>query len=951
MNDPHDPLDQEQSDKRKRNSPVKKQGKNRLDGGPPQGHSLKLSPNYSPFGTPEEVQASKIKPSEDDLSKIDITYKGFFGCPTVDLAVPKATSKNPKNHQDVNAPGFTYTPGVTNICDFNSTRKPEGFDNMDLPAKNKAFGGAVKRLATFGITVVDYSEWLKITASKKAFDTHMASLPHIANVQTIVIGNIKKSSDIYAALSEYGTGTDCNIEQHSLDIAHPTSIFFAPGLAFDNCKEVADTNAELKSDTPVDVCMLVSRSVPAPSRNISLETVSEPHEEKNGDYLQPYIAQSEALMMEHLYSHNSAIRNRVLSYYFVGINLRSENERKSIVEHLNIQNSLVSVIRVSGINSHAQIGEVSKELQNSYQLMILPFHDPDSPLGQAIGFTASSTDAVNMNMCGEQTKRAAGKHPRSTPYSNLMALHKNLTKVERGGFTVNFFVLVTADKKHLNLLFESGDPVFGNQIDFTPGGSNICINNDRGHRGESGPQALFLVAPNGLPKMSQAERAPHLRKIEQKVLEACVTESFTNDLINSIPHPCEAFVGRVTGESTHGGTRTTGVRIHSFDPRIAAQIQLQFAKKSVREHFEGQFQNLYKVFNDTEDIVAEAAKYANKDRNEKFRLVKLFPDLVHKLPDNTTPTAITIGGDKYGGIKHTAMIIRARGCNDLKPTDLLGAACEAARVNGITIVQPDDMRVLFSANTPPEINPPRDPMQYGAQITTSGPSKTTGTLVVCASKIDCSQLFEYFRCHPQIAAEPFIMTRSSIGKGMLPKAMQPQYDEYITKELIDEQDEILSRYVKPEVSSAKKNQGRQTILEHAARNQRQQKKTDKSKSSKTKKLSYLEVAMKRGFTMGRDAIQAQAREKIIEDLAEILDAKSQFAKTAQAEIDAEVARLASEIVRGGNEEEILQLNDNNNNTNDPNHPQGGGKGPGKGRGKGRGGKGKGKGKGGKGKGY
>ena len=87
--------------------------------------------------------------------------------------------------------------------------------------------------------------------------------------------------------------------------------------------------------------------------------------------------------------------------------------------------------------------------------------------------------------------------------------------------------------------------------------------------------------------------------------------------------------------------------------------------------------------------------------------------------------------------------------------------------------------------------------------------------------------------------------------------------------------------------------------------------------------------------MGRDEIQARARSQLIDDLSDILDAKKELAKTAQAEIDAEAARMASEIVRGGDEETILQLNEDTN-TNNPQHTTKGGKGGGKGRGKGRG---------------
>ena len=346
-------------------------------------------------------------------------------------------------------------------------------------------------------------------------------------------------------------------------------------------------------------------------------------------------------------------------------------------------------------------------------------------------------------------------------------------------------------------------------------------------------------------------------------------------------------------------------------------------------------QNQYKAFYDPSSIVAETSVFANKDRDERFRLVKNLQDLVYQTDDPNLSSAIPISGSKFVHISSNMVMIRSRGCNNLPIEEMLAVVRETARLRNIAIVEPDEMHILHSKKTPPEVDPVGDPMQYGAQIITSGTKKTTGTLLVCMTKVDTAQLSEQFRRHPSIAVEPLALSKSSNAKEIIPKQMQNQYDEYITKELITKQAAEHARYAKPAVSSAKKNQGRQALIDHATRASRLQKRADKSKPNKKKKLSYLDAALGGGVSMGRDEIQARARSQLIDDLSDILDAKKEFAKTAQAEIDAEAARMASEIVRGGDEETILQLNEDTN-TNNPQHTTKGGKGGGKGRGKGRG---------------
>ena len=490
---------------------------------------------------------------------------------------------------------------------------------------------------------------------------------------------------------------------------------------------------------------------------------------------------------------------------------------------------------MSGIQSHAQIAQVAKSLLRDYSLMIIPFYDSDSPFGQAVGSTPSATSVYNARLCGErQIASSNDKLPRTTPYSNLMALHAKLDRIDKRGFTANFFVLVPSDRANLGRLFHAGDPVFSNHIDLIPGKTTICINNDRGYRGEAGPQLLFLAAPSGLQKMTPLNRENHLRQIEKKVLEGCVTAAFPKELIESINHPCEAFIGRVIGENG-GGTRVVGVRIHANDPRMVVQLRERFAQQNVREELEVSMQNQYKAFYDPSSIVAETSIFANKDRDERFRLVKNLQDLVYQTDDPNLSSAIAISGSKFVHISSNMVMIRSRGCNNLPIEEMLAVVRETARLRNITIVEPDEMHILHSKKTPPEVDPVGDPMQYGAQIITSGTKKTTGTLLVCMTKVDTAHLSEQFRRHPSIAVEPLALSKSSNAKEIIPKQMQNQYDEYITKELITKQAAEHARYAKPAVSSAKKNQGRQALIDHATKASRLQKRADKSKPNKKKK--------------------------------------------------------------------------------------------------------------------
>jgi len=660
-------------EKRKRESPEKKVGKSRLGEGAVMSPNLPLSEDYQPFGPKAVMLASTMKPTKEAISNMAEGYQAYYETPTCNLAVPASTSTPPSNTNDVGAAGFTYTPGVTNVLICN-TSKPEGFESMDASEKTEVFTLAVKKLATFGITIANYDQWKQISSSKQEFDKYISSLPQIANVQSIVIGHIKQAADIYTALEEYSAETNLNIADHIIDIANPTSLLYVPGLAFGACKQVPNTGI---FDEPVDVHMMVSRNLPTPSRDIAITKLAA-HSITTVQFKQPFIGCSEALLDESLYSHDATARNRLLAYYVAGIDLRKTKDRSSVTEHLNIQNSLVDVIRVSGIQSHAQIAQVAKSLLRDYSLMIIPFYDSDSPFGQAVGSTPSATSVYNARLCGErQIASSNDKLPRTTPYSNLMALHAKLDRIDKRGFTANFFVLVPSDRANLGRLFHAGDPVFSNHIDLIPGKTTICINNDRGYRGEAGPQLLFLAAPSGLQKMTLLNRENHLRQIEKKVLEGCVTAAFPKALIESINHPCEAFIGRVIGENG-GGTRVVGVRIHANDPRMVAQLRERFAQQNVREELEVSMQNQYKAFYDPSSIVAETSIFANKDRDERFRLVKNLQDLVYQTDDPNLSSAIAISGSKFVHISSNMVMIRSRGCNNLPIEEMLAVVRETA---------------------------------------------------------------------------------------------------------------------------------------------------------------------------------------------------------------------------------------------------------------------------------